>query len=49
LVREKGGLFYLYLDMGVSHAAVATMNVGLKEEEHIDAIKRFWDAAHTMI
>ena len=36
-------------DMGVSHAAVATMNVGLKQDEHIDAIKRFWDAAHTMI
>ena len=36
-------------DMGVSHAAVTTMNVGLKQDEHIDAIKRFWDAAHTMI
>ena len=36
-------------DIGVSHAAVATMNVGLKQDEHIDAIKRFWDAAHTMM
>ena len=35
-------------DMGVTHAAVTTMNVGLKRDEHIDAIKRFWDAAHTV-
>jgi hypothetical protein len=35
--------------MGVSHAAVATMNVGLKQDEHIDAIKRFWDAVNTLI
>ena len=36
-------------DIGVSHAAVATMNVGLKQDEHIDAIKRFWDAVNTLI
>ena len=35
-------------DMGVTHAAVATMNVGLSPDEHIDAIKRFWDAAHSI-
>ena len=35
-------------DMGVTHAAVVTMNVGLSADEHIDAIKRFWDAAHTI-
>lgn len=35
-------------DMGVTHAAVVTMNVGLSADEHIDAIKRFWDAAHSI-
>ena len=35
-------------DMGVTHAAVVTMNAGLSEDEHIDAIKRFWDAAHSI-
>lgn len=33
-------------DMGVTHSAVVTMNAGLKPDEHIDAIQRFWDAAH---
>tara|TARA_B100002003_G_scaffold251617_1_gene296269 strand:+ start:6021 stop:6881 length:861 start_codon:yes stop_codon:yes gene_type:complete len=32
-------------DMGVTHSAVVTMSAGLQKEEHIDAIKRFWDAA----
>ena len=32
-------------DMGVTHSAVVTMNAGLQKEDHIDAIKRFWDAA----
>ena len=32
-------------DLGVSHAAVVTMNAGLDPEGHIDAIKRFWDVA----
>jgi probable F420-dependent oxidoreductase len=32
-------------DMGVTHSAVVTMNVGLSPEQHVDAIKRFWDAA----
>jgi probable F420-dependent oxidoreductase len=32
-------------DMGVTHSAVVTMNVGLSPDQHIDAIKRFWDAA----
>ena len=35
-------------DMGVTHSAVVTMNVGLSADEHIDAIKRFWDAAHSI-
>ena len=35
-------------DMGVTHAAVVTMNVGLSADEHIDAIRRFWDAAHSI-
>lgn len=35
-------------DMGVTHAAVVTMNVGLSADEHIDAIKRFWDVAHSI-
>ena len=32
-------------DLGVSHAAVVTMNAGLDPRRHIDAIKRFWDVA----
>ena len=32
-------------DLGVSHAAVVTMNAGLDPQGHIDAIKRFWDVA----
>lgn len=30
-------------DMGVTHSSVVTMNVGLKQEHHIDAIKRYRD------
>lgn len=30
-------------DMGVTHSSVVTMNVGLKQEQHIDAIKRYRD------
>jgi probable F420-dependent oxidoreductase len=36
-------------DMGVSHSAVVTMNVGLSGDEHVDAIKRFWDVAGSII
>lgn len=32
-------------DLGVSHAAVVTMNAGLDPQGHIDAIKRFRDVA----
>ena len=35
-------------DMGVTHSAVVTMNAGLAPDEHIDAIQRFWEAAHTI-
>jgi len=35
-------------DMGVTHSAVVTMNVGLSADEHIDAIKRFWEVAHSI-
>jgi probable F420-dependent oxidoreductase len=35
-------------DMGVTHSAVVTMNVGLSPDQHIDAIKRFWDAAQSI-
>ncbi|MCZ6501660.1 MAG: LLM class F420-dependent oxidoreductase [Gammaproteobacteria bacterium] len=35
-------------DMGVTHSAVVTMNVGLSADEHVDAIKRFWDVAHSI-
>ena len=35
-------------DMGVSHAAVVTMNAGLEPAAHIDAIERFWEAAHSI-
>jgi len=35
-------------DMGVSHAAVVTMNVGLSPDAHIDAIERFWEATHSI-
>ena len=31
-------------DMGVTHSAVVTMNVGLTPREHIDAIRRYRDA-----
>jgi probable F420-dependent oxidoreductase len=31
-------------DMGVSHAAVVTMNAGLSGDQHLDAIQRFYDA-----
>lgn len=30
-------------DMGVTHAAVVTMNQGLPHDDHIDTIRRFWD------
>ena len=32
-------------EMGVTHAAVVTMNAGLAGRAHLDAIKRFWDVA----
>lgn len=33
-------------DLGITHAAVVTMNAGLEDPSaHIDAIKRFWDVA----
>ncbi|MDA0788918.1 MAG: LLM class F420-dependent oxidoreductase [Proteobacteria bacterium] len=32
-------------DMGVTHAAVVTMNAGLAPDEHIDSLQRFYDAA----
>ena len=33
-------------DLGVTHTAVVTMNADLRDpQEHIDAIKRFWDVA----
>jgi probable F420-dependent oxidoreductase len=35
-------------DMGVTHAAVVTMNVGLSPDEHIEAIQRFRDATGSM-
>lgn len=35
-------------DMGVTHSAVVTMNAGLQKEDHIDAIKRFWDAVSSI-
>ena len=35
-------------DMGVTHSAVVTMNAGLSPVEHIDAIKRFRDATHSI-
>lgn len=36
-------------DMGVNHAAVVTMNVGLSPDEHIDAIQRFFDATGSIL
>ncbi len=35
-------------DMGVTHSAVVTMNAGLTGDEHIEAIQRFWDVAHSI-
>lgn len=35
-------------DLGVSHSAVVTMNIGLSPEAHIEAIERFWEATHSI-
>jgi len=35
-------------DMGVSHSAVVTMNIGLSPEAHIEAIERFWETTHSI-
>jgi len=35
-------------DMGVTHAAVVTMNADLAADAHIDAIERFWEATHSI-
>ena len=40
---EARGRLQRLADLGVSHAAVVTMNAGLDPQGHIDAIKRFWD------
>lgn len=31
-------------DMGVTHAGVVTMNIGLTPDQHVDALQRFYDA-----
>lgn len=36
-------------DMGVTHSSVVTMNVGLKQEQHIDAIKRYRDVTGNIV
>jgi len=35
-------------DMGVTHSAVVTMNVGLDPEGHVAAIERFWEATSSI-
>ena len=42
---DARGRLQKLVDLGVSHAAVVTMNAGLDPRGHIDAIKRFWDVA----